>query len=508
MGLANYLPGEDDDTRKAAFFFLIDYHVYAQEVLDYHRSKARIRIVTGPARTSKSKSGGVESAFHVFPNVDRETRQPVESRMNWIVATDYRNAKEWDYVKEALVDGREQHGLPYKIEKFHDRPDQGVCKLVLNFGKKKGGGISRGIIEVKSAGNERTIQGEEVYHAIISEAAEQDQKILTRYLQTRAQIIDIPTTPKRSAYWVLDLIQLAEAGEPSIEVFWYPIHANPTYDRRRYEDALSRAESQHGKGKAHLDPFFAEQFLGHWTMEEDKLLPFRWQDSPGCSSHIEHSYPEDLAYASFFWSCDYGFDDPAAALLWAVRADGRLLICREIYERHLHAGAFVARIRAEERACGIEANYYVPDPQRPEVAAVMRVDHRLPIWSMNKIAVRDRAAGFTALGDAFADDPATGRPRLTIHDSCRNLIRELKQLRRRDGHASDEWSKAAIAGDCHAIDALRYGIMTRPTPRASRMTTPDWLAQHRQLLARIQAASKPMSGVRDALGYTRGIRAA
>jgi len=62
---------------------------------------------------------------------------------------------------------------------------------------------------------------------------------------------------------------------------------------------------------------------------------------------------------------------------------------------------------------------------------------------------------------ALADD---GKPNLQIFETCRNLIRTLPLL------TFDERFVEDVSGKCeaHAPEALRYGLMSRPTARAEK----------------------------------------
>ena len=57
--------------------------------------------------------------------------------------------------------------------------------------------------------------------------------------------------------------------------------------------------------------------------------------------------------------------------------------------------------------------------------------------------------------------PACGKPKLYIFRNCVNLIRELKSYRWADGDAPKKF-------DDHALDELRYYIMTKPESSAPK----------------------------------------
>lgn len=476
---------------KSAVFEGVGYKPATKEVAAFHDSKARTRIAHAPARTSKSYAAAHETYFHCFPDWEVVNgkiyfiREPTGERRIWLVGPDYKTIKEWDYLWWNLVVRKKSSpfGGMYKILSKANSPQQGNMKIVLEFPHDRNGDPVQVIIEGKSATNPESLQGEQVYLAVLSEAAELDEKVLARYLGTRCKYIIAPTTPKLSAEWLRKLIDDGhQYPELSIDSFEFTPYANPKYDWGLYWIEHAKAESR-VQGKiltppnghdcfanlsqcvAGKDPWFAEQFQGQWTGADERLLPFG-------THHIIHTVPEWARTARHFVSCDYGYADAAVALFWAVGERDRLVVLSEIYERQITATDFVAKLHERARALGLRPDYYVGDPKKPEVARLMR-DRGLPVWDVDKKAMADRSAGFHAIVDALAVDPVTLVPRLQfVSDEaglpygCPNAIREFKMLRRKIGTASQEFSTGAVVGDDHAVDACRYGIQTRPQPRA------------------------------------------
>ncbi len=483
---------------KAAIFRLLGYTVTAQPVADFHNSTARTRIVHAPARTSKSYAAGHEVVYHAIPPFEIVggrpcfIRDPTGDRHIWIVGPDYKTVKEWDYVWEQLIVRRNKNGLGkmYKVKVKANSPQQGNMKIVLEFPADRDGMPVRVIIEGKSATNPESLQGEQVYCAVLSEAAELDEKILGRYLGTRCQYVIAPTTPKLSAEWLRKLIDDGE-GNPALSVasFQFTPHANPKYDWELYWIEHQKAESRVLSGKVATAPFghdcfkdfskcpaskdnwFSEQFQGQWTFEADRALPFRWT---GENSHVLGEVPVWVPHAKWYVSMDYGYLDPSVALWWACGTDGQRVVAAELYQRRQDPEDFVKAIHAKSRQLDVAIAGYFGDPQKPEVESFLR-KLGLPVFNVNKKQQRDRRVGYLRLVNQLSTDPATGQPALhVLSDACGSpygcpaTILEWKRLRRRPDIRADQWSAGALCGEDHAFDAARYFLSVDPTVAKER----------------------------------------
>jgi len=477
---------------KDKVFSLAQYTPLTQEVVDFHNSQARTRIAHAPARTSKSYAAAHEAFYHCFPSFEKMPdgrfsfhREPTGDRRIWIVGPDYKTIKEWDYLWWHIViqKRRTPLGRLYRLLTKCNSPQQGNMKIVMEFAPDPDGNQVRTVIEGKSATNAESLQGEQVYLAVLSEAAEMDEKILGRYLGTRCKYVLAPTTPKLSAAWLKKLIDDgSEHPELSIESFQFTPYANPEYDWDLYWIEHAKAESRTA-GKimtpprghdcfaslaacaAAADPWFSEQFQGQWTGAEERLLPFG-------AHHVIDTVPDWASSARSFVACDYGYADAAVALFFAIGERDHLVILSEVYERQITATEFVGKIREKASALGARPDYYVGDPKQPQIARLLR-DRGLPVWDVDKRAMADRAAGYHAIIDAMSLDPVTGTAKLRVLSEkagapygCPQTIREMKNLRRKIGGSALEFSTGAVIGADHSCDATRYALQTRPKPKS------------------------------------------
>jgi hypothetical protein len=94
-------------------------------------------------------------------------------------------------------------------------------------------------------------------------------------------------------------------------------------------------------------------------------------------------------------------------------------------------------------------------------------------------ANNSREAGWNRVGEFFRSDKEhfhpfmekKGAPRLYISKRCRNLLTELPEYiwKKTSDDSSNPKEEARKLND-HACDALRYGVMTRPSPYEHKRT--------------------------------------
>lgn len=527
--------GERISISKPLLFKMIGYEIYTDEVRRMHESTARVKIMSAPARTSKSYSAAADVLWDCFPDFWRTkdgTIYPMplpnsqHTRLIWIVAPDYKLAKEFDYLYSWLVDNRGKYGFGYQLEKAQNSPDQGAMKIQILWGKDWTGSQVRTVIEGKSSTNEKSLQAEEVYRVILSEAADQDERVWAKYLSTRYGAALFPTTPKVKADWIRKMIeQGAENPRLKVESFDYDGRCNPGYDWERYWIEHAKAESRmaapettlaqneavppslanghdcFGIGEhcyASRDPHFAEQFMGRWTYAESRVLSFRWKALGKRISHVIEHLPDWVQHADKYVSMDYGFTDPAAAAYFAVHHDGTVIMLHEIYQPGLTPEEFAQRVLEVPREKGWRIKQFLSDPRKPEV---LRHFQRLGVACMrvDKNRQSDRQAGFMAIQDYLSDDPILGRPKLFISRHCTHAIDEMKLLRRKDGHTGDEFSTAAIAGADHLCDSLRYFLTV--FPRADSPETKAKTGEMERIFAMARENAKLERRLRPAASY-------
>lgn len=493
----------------AVLFEMVGYKPRTPEVVRFHQSTAKIKIVCSPARTSKSFAGVHDLLPDCFPSMlhDPLTDRawPVNSKRIWIVAPKYQLAKEFDYLWEILVERRIRYGMTfYSLAKAQNSPDQGHMRIEMDFGNDLLATPVKTIIEVRSAANMESIQADQADVVLMSEAADQPAEVWEKYVSTRYGRAILPTTPKIQADWLRTMIEMA-ADNPhlSTEVFHFDGTCNPTYEWGRYWREHWAAESrasatpevrvdlgatdmskppspknghdcfriEDGCWASH-DPRFAEQFMGRWTQMEGRVLPFRAKPHfPGQPIHVLDVLPRWVESAAHYVSIDHGFDDPSAVPFFAVGQDGTVICYDLIYERGLTPSDLAQKVqkRLADRGYWLgkfgwsrppKIEWTAGDPQNPNVRAEFnRVGLRCLVIDSKR--QRDRQAGRLVIQDYLSDDPVLQRPKLFLYRSCTAGIDELRLLRRRPGRPGEE----AYIGADHFYDALRHFLTALPTGR-------------------------------------------
>lgn len=189
----------------------------------------------------------------------------------------------------------------------------------------------------------------------------------------------------------------------------------------------------------------------------------------------------------WFRSYDYGFIHRGVMLWWRLLGDGRLHIAREYVHQRTSIAEICRNVRAISRDLRMTGcRYTVADKfsmgsrhsdESGETRADLFRTHGISIIPAN----HDRVQGWTRVRELLAPRP-DHLPWLTIDPSCRYLIRTLAAAVS-DRHNPED---VAESKDDHALSALRYGAMSRPSP--SRLSTPP-LPRHAagRLLAEVRS---------------------
>lgn len=224
---------------------------------------------------------------------------------------------------------------------------------------------------------------------------------------------------------------------------------NP-YRDAEYEDTLRALSSdryeqlRHGNWRK-----FAGQFFSTWS----EVQPDRaWHVS-------EKLIPPRVEY---FASMDWGYVSPGCVLWWACLPDGHYHIRQELKYKGLTASELATDIKRVTAQLGIQRlRYLVCDPSiqmqaggsGESIAETLRRGG-LPV----RLGDNNRLSGWARVQSLLrAPD---GEPWLTVSPSCVYLRRTMPAAIS-DKHDPEDVDTAI---DDHALDALRYGAMSRPAP--------------------------------------------
>ena len=221
---------------------------------------------------------------------------------------------------------------------------------------------------------------------------------------------------------------------------------------------LLKANPQYIATLASLDnEFLRRQWLeGDWTAADGLAFPeFDPRIHVVKDMQIPRSWPK-------FRACDWGYSSMAACLWYAIDFDNNIYVYREYTCKLLTADTFAQKILELEKDDNIRAGYLDSSvwARRGEIGET-------PVDTMNRFGLyfypSDRSPGARKAGKLLLHkylqkDPITNLPKLFIHESCREIIKELSELML-DKNDNEDVDTDMVD---HAYDALRYGLLARP----------------------------------------------
>ena len=163
---------------------------------------------------------------------------------------------------------------------------------------------------------------------------------------------------------------------------------------------------------------------------------------------------------------DYGYRMPTAVLWGAVDYDNNLWVYDEFYEKEWHTEDTAKEVlrRIDERKETILHRYIDPS------ASAQHGGHLSPIYEFAQhglfLSPAERRVGGDAAWRVSIDRLIQRFEHNTIKIStqCENLIRELKTYKWKRQTPGSQEKEAPIKKNDHAVDALRYMIISLPMP--------------------------------------------
>lgn len=193
------------------------------------------------------------------------------------------------------------------------------------------------------------------------------------------------------------------------------------------------------------------QYFKEWRREKHVCTPFE--------------IPKDWKRIR---SMDWGYNDPCCVLWGAVAPDGHLYVYREIYQNETLASDMAKLIKEQTGFEKISYTSASPDMWQKrgvivktaggyagECVADAFLKGGVPVIA----ADNSRVVGWNRLREFLRDAP-DGVPYLQVFDNCTNLIKYLPQMQY-DLHNRED---VADGLPDHAPEALRYMVMSRPSP--------------------------------------------
>jgi PBSX family phage terminase large subunit len=245
------------------------------------------------------------------------------------------------------------------------------------------------------------------------------------------------STPKGFNHFY-DLYNL-EADDKDFKSFHATSYDNPFISEQEIESAKQSLP----------DDVFAQEYLADFRKQEGLVYKeFNRQ------LHVVNEEPESLMISQYIAGIDFGFRNPAAVIHIKQDLQGRYWITGEWYQTEQTD----AQIADYVKECRF--NYVYPDPENQSAIKELRDRHvnvREVVKSNDSVK-----AGVNQIRELLKQN------RLFVHRRCLSLINEFETYAypdEKDGKVNEN----PVKKNDHALDALRYAIMTHtPKTQANR----------------------------------------
>jgi phage terminase large subunit len=400
----------------------------------FHRSQAKIRLFIGGNRSGKSEGGIIEdllTAKGIHPY-----RKNVVPNHGWIVSLDFPTSR--DVVEVKL----RQWLSPYDIKKWDKQERIIYLKNGSTIGlrscdqdiQKFGGSAKHWIHFDEEPPGER---GKKIY-----------EECLMRLMDYRGHMW-FTLTPVSGMSWTYDELYERTSFDPDVFVVEVETLENPYIDEKEIE-IISRKLGQDELEMRLKGKYI--QFSGLVYKE------FNRED------HIVKPFPIPDHWKKYR-AIDHGINNPTACLFVAINEKDELYVYDEYYETDKTVSENAEAIRSITGNDRI--TWTVIDPStanRDPITNTSVRDEYRRCGVITKAQRTDRMAGINAVKQLLRPNEVTKRPRLFIFDTCFNLIKEMSRYRWKVYRGSEDKNKAEEPQKVldHALDALRYLVMSRP----------------------------------------------
>lgn len=261
----------------------------------------------------------------------------------------------------------------------------------------------------------------------------------------------------------------------------------------------------------HLPEGYIQSMMSTWS--EDKIQRELLANEDAFEGQVYNEFRQDTHVIQPFkipddWTrvvgADHGYRNPTAWVWGAVDPDDNLYIYREFYEKEWLVEEIV---NGKKGPGGKRIQAGVKHLMRTEAISAIFIDPSTRAKTGKKSSIfeeyvellpskyplipanNEKAAGIEKVKQYLKVDKKTGKPRVFIFNTCRNLIDELITYRyaemapSRIGKVNDK--EEPMKYNDHACDAFRYLIMSRPE---KNVNAEDWYREHKHDYNSIEGA--------------------
>lgn len=410
--------------------------------LQFHKCAKKNRWVFGGNRTGKTECGAVETLWlargiHPYKQNKKDVSCWVVS-LTTQVQRDVAQSKILHYLnKDWIVD-------IVMLSGKKSSPSMGVIDTILI--KNVFGGVSKIGFKSVDQGREK-FQGASLDFVWFDEEPPYDI-----YLECKMRVIDREgeifgtMTPLKGLTWVYNTIYLNEGNSNEVWYTHMQWEDNPFLSKKDLDELQSTLsedelnERKYGMFSNHGGIVYSE-FNENVNVIEPFVVPVEWYDKI---------------------SIDPGYKNPLSAHWYAVDFDGNVYVIAEHYEKDKTIEYHAKKIEEISdklnwhRSFGGKLEALIDSAANQRTLSGVRsvaelfADYNIAV---NPKVNKDLFTGIQRVKSYFKN--ANGETKLYIFKTCVNMIREIK------GYF---WGKddVPVKRDDHALDELRYYIMSRP----------------------------------------------
>ncbi len=232
----------------------------------------------------------------------------------------------------------------------------------------------------------------------------------------------------------------------------------------------------------HLPEGYVQNMLDSWSDERIKReVMGSWDAFQGQiyteferSKHVIKPFVVPKEWTRFV-GLDHGYRNPAAALWCAMDYDGNVFVYREFYQNEWiieeivkgrkGIGPGLVQLTASEKIDGVWVDPSTKANRGKDSDFTTYLEYFPRDWSLIP-ANNEVANGIDRVKQLLKPQGPKNEPRLFFFDSCVNVIEQMAQYRYEELTPGQEMAKnikeSPVKKDDHAVDALRYAIMSRP----------------------------------------------
>lgn len=366
-----------------------------------------------------------------------------ESRIAYIAPT-YQQARDiaWEQLKKRLID---------------TNPEINESRLEVRVKNIQG---TQSVISLRGWESIETLRGQSFDLVILDEVAsmryfwEGWQEVVRPTLTDRKGQAMFISTPKGFNHFYE--LYNEENKDKNFKSFHFTSYDNPNIP----SDEIDEAKNQLTEDQ------FAQEYLADFRKQEG--LVYKEFQRP------RHVYSDaDIDIAESIGAVDFGFTNPTCVLSILRDRNDVYWITDEYYQTGKTA------IQIAEYIQNQEYNKVYPDPASPQAIKEL-TDRHINVYEVNK-GQDSIINGINKVREMFKQG------RIKIHESCKNLIWELETYSYGERKANHNETEVPIKENDHAVDALRYALMTNQPEKRIDHATKFKLQQNRIINSRPRA---------------------